>query len=104
MKPSQIVEGVLFASDAPLKAEEIARAVLPATLDMDDEAAAVRLADTLDELIPAVGLEGRLREFGIEERDLPALTDGALRQERLIGYNFKPMDRTDVAAIFGAAL
>ena len=28
----------------------------------------------------------------------------AMRQERLIGYNFKPMDRTDVAAIFGAAL
>ena len=36
MKASQIVEGVLFASDAPLKTEEIARAV--AFLVSDDAA------------------------------------------------------------------
>jgi len=88
---------------SPLYAE-IARAVLPDTQTMDDDDAAVRLADALEELIPAVGLEGRLREFGIEERHLSDLTDGALRQERLIGYNFKPMSRQDVLAIFGAAL
>lgn len=88
---------------SPLYAE-IARAVLPETLTFGDDDAAARLADALDELIPAVGLEGRLREFGIEEQHVTALTDGALRQERLIGYNFKPMDRMDVEAVFRAAL
>ena len=42
MKASQIVEGVLFASDAPLKAEEIARA--DESLDED------RVQEAIDEL------------------------------------------------------
>jgi len=88
---------------APLYAE-IARAVLPETQALDDQAAAAQLTDALDELIPAVGLEGRLRDFGIEEQHVSDLTDGAMRQERLIGYNFKPMDRSDVEAVFRAAL
>ena len=88
---------------APLYAE-IARAVLPETQALDDHVAAVQLADRLDELIPAVGLEGRLREFGIEEQHLSDLTNGALRQERLIGYNFKPMNPSDVESVFRAAL
>ena len=83
---------------------EIAREVLPKTQTLDDNTAAARLADALEELIPAVGLEGRLREFGIEEQHIPDLTKGALRQERLIGYNFKPMDGMDVEAVFRAAL
>ena len=87
----------------PLYAE-IARTVLPETQKMDDQAAATRLADALDELIPAVGLEGRLREFGIEDQHISDLTDGALRQERLIGYNFKSMGRSDVESVFRAAL
>ena len=40
MKPTQIVEAVLFASDAPLKAEEIARA--DESLDEDAVEAAIR--------------------------------------------------------------
>jgi len=40
MKPSQIVEAVLFASDAPLRAEEIARA--DESLDEDEIEGAVR--------------------------------------------------------------
>jgi alcohol dehydrogenase len=88
---------------APLYAK-IARAVLPETQSLDDRTAAAQLTDALDELIPAVGLEGRLRDFGIEEQHVSDLTDGAMRQERLIGYNFKPMDRSDVEAVFRAAL
>lgn len=88
---------------APLYAK-IARAVLPETQALDDRTAAAQLTDALDELIPAVGLEGRLRDFGIEEQHVSDLTDGAMRQERLIGYNFKPMDRSDVEAVFRAAL
>jgi len=88
---------------APLYAD-IARAVLPQTQALDDQAAATMLADILDELIPEVGLEGRLNEFGIKEQHLSDLTDGALRQERLIGYNFKPMDRSNVESVFRGAL
>ncbi len=45
MKASQIVEGVLFASDAPLKAEEIARA--DGSLDEDRVEEAIRELRTL---------------------------------------------------------
>jgi alcohol dehydrogenase class IV len=87
----------------PLYAE-IARAVMPDLGAGADETAANRLADALDTLIPDVGLEGRLRDFGIEEQHVSDLTDGALRQERLIGYNAKPMTRDDVEAVFRTAL
>ena len=45
MKPSQIVEAVLFASDAPLKAEEIARA--DGSLDEDKVEEAIQELRTL---------------------------------------------------------
>jgi alcohol dehydrogenase class IV len=51
-----------------------------------------------------VGLEGRLRDFGIQESDMSSLVDGALRQERLLSYNFKVPNREDVEGIYRAAL
>ena len=76
---------------------------MPELAAADDGSAAGSLADALEALIPDVGLEGRLRDFGVEEHHLPELTDGALRQERLIGYNAKPMTRDDVEAVFREA-
>jgi alcohol dehydrogenase class IV len=83
---------------------EIARAVMPELNAADDQTAADRLADDLEALIPEVGLEGRLRDFGIQESDMSSLVDGALRQERLLSYNYKVPSREDVEAIYRAAL
>jgi alcohol dehydrogenase class IV len=88
---------------APLYAE-IARSVLADADAQDDQSAAAQLADALEAMIAEVGLEGRLRDLGIEEKNIDDLVDGALRQERLLSYNIKPLTRNDVKAVFEAAL
>ena len=87
----------------PLYAE-IARAVMPELESVDDGSAADRLVASLETLIPEVGLEARLRDLGIREDDVPALADGALRQERLLSYNIKVPSRSDIESIYGAVL
>jgi alcohol dehydrogenase class IV len=82
----------------------IARAVLPNLASGDDQAAAERLVHELDALIPEVGLENRLRAFGIEDTHLSDLTDGALRQQRILSYNIKVPGRDDIEGMFRAVL
>jgi alcohol dehydrogenase class IV len=88
---------------APLYAR-IARAILPNAVSGDDQAAADGLVSELETLIAEVGLEGRLGAFGIAESDVPALTDGALRQQRILSYNIKVPERADIEAMFRAVL
>ena len=88
---------------APLYAQ-IAGAVIPNFENRDEYAAANRLADALEILIAEVGLETRLSALGIKRDDVPQLTEGALRQQRLLSYNIKPLNRGDIDAIFRAAL
>jgi alcohol dehydrogenase class IV len=83
---------------------EIARSVLPELSDSTDDIAANTLIDTLDQLVPAVGLEDRLRDFGISENDIPALRDGALRQARLLSYNSRSIDGEDISNIYQQVL
>jgi alcohol dehydrogenase len=87
----------------PLYAD-IARVVLSGLEGGSDEAAADLLVRSLEELIPAVGLEDRLRDFGVKEADIPELCEGALRQERLLSYNFKAMVREDIESIYRGSL
>jgi alcohol dehydrogenase class IV len=87
----------------PLYAE-LARAVVSGLEGRSDQDAADLLADSLEALIPEVGLEGRLREFGIEDDHVGDLVDGALRQERLLSYNIKVPERSDIEAIYRGAL
>jgi hypothetical protein len=49
-------------------------------------------------------LEHRLSLFGIQECHLSDLTDGALRQQRLLSYNIKVPAREDIEAMFRAVL
>jgi alcohol dehydrogenase class IV len=88
---------------APLYAQ-IARAVLPKVASGDDQAAADHLVHELETLIPNVGLESRLGAFGIQARHLSELTDGALRQQRLLSYNIKVPGRGEIEAVFRAVL
>jgi alcohol dehydrogenase class IV len=83
---------------------EIARVVLPELAGRDDQEAADALTDALEALIPEVGLEARLGDFGIQESDISSMVDGALRQERLLSYNIKVPDANDIEAIYRAVL
>jgi alcohol dehydrogenase class IV len=82
----------------------IARSVLPDTASSDDLAAANQLINALERLIPDVGLEDRLAQFGIAADDVSALCDGALRQERLLSYNIRPIDGDDITEIYQRVL
>jgi alcohol dehydrogenase class IV len=87
----------------PLYAQ-IARSVLPNVTSGDDQAAAERLLREIDVLIPEVGLESRLSAFGIRESHLADLTEGALRQQRILSYNIKVPGRNDIEDMFRAVL
>lgn len=65
-----------------------------------DYEAATHLINQLEVLIKDLKLNTRLSQFGIEEKDLDALTDGALLQERLLSYNFSKMTREDIYQVF----
>lgn len=88
---------------APLYAQ-ISRSILSGSDPTDDETAAGQLIDTLAELIPGIGLQDRLSSFGISERDLDALTEGALHQDRLLSYNIKPMKQDDIRSAYYSVL
>jgi alcohol dehydrogenase class IV len=87
----------------PLYAE-ITRVVVPELHRGEDQEGADRLVAALESLIPEVGLQGRLHEAGVQDGDVPDLVAGALRQERLLSYNIKPMTPGDVEAVYRASL
>jgi alcohol dehydrogenase class IV len=83
---------------------EIARSLLPELESVSDEQAANGLIDSLEKLIVEVGLENRLSDFGIGAGDIAKLTQGALRQERILSYNFKALQPGDISDIFHSVL
>jgi alcohol dehydrogenase class IV len=83
---------------------EIARFVMPELGEAADDVAANTLIDALSELVPAVGLEDRLSQFGIVGEDVSALCDGALRQARLLSYNIRGIERDDISDIYRQVL
>jgi alcohol dehydrogenase class IV len=83
---------------------EIARSVMPELHESTEDVAANTLIDTLSKLVPAVGLEDRLRDFGISQNDIPALCDGALRQARLLSYNIRTINNEDISDIYRQVL
>ena len=83
---------------------EIARSLLPELESVSDEQAANGLIDSLEKLIVEVGLENRLSDFGIGAGDIAKLTQGALRQERILSYNFKALQPGDISEIFHSVL
>jgi alcohol dehydrogenase class IV len=83
---------------------EIARSLIPELESATDEQAANRLIDSLEELIVEVGLENRLSDFGIRADDIAELTQGALRQERILSYNYKTLQPGDISEVFRSVL
>jgi len=83
---------------------EISREVLTGSDAQNDAAAAAQLIDELAQLIPALGLGDRLSQYGIAEKDLDSLTEGCLKQDRLLSYNVRPMRREDIRSAFHSVL
>jgi alcohol dehydrogenase class IV len=62
------------------------------------------LADTFAELIRDVGAPPTLRELGYDEDDIPALVEGAAKQQRLLVVAPREATEDDLAAILRASL
>ena len=92
-----------LAVATPLYAE-IGRSVLSGIDLQDDDDAAAQLIDELAQLIPGIGLRDRLSQYGITERDLDSLTEGTLKQERLLSYNIRPMIKEEIRSAFHSVL
>jgi alcohol dehydrogenase class IV len=61
------------------------------------------LAEALVRLMRATGMPNGLRALGYDERDLPALVEGAHLQQRLLANAPRAVEREDLAALFAAA-
>lgn len=62
------------------------------------------LIETMEALASRVGIATRLRDVGIQEKDLDQLASDAMLQTRLLGNNPRTMTFDDARAIYAAAL
>jgi len=81
---------------------DLSREILPECLDVDNMDAAERLIEEMDRLVPEIGLKDRLSDYGIKKKSLNTLTDGALKQERILSYNIRTMDRKDILNVYNS--
>ncbi|MBX3570170.1 MAG: iron-containing alcohol dehydrogenase [Rhizobiaceae bacterium] len=83
---------------------EIARDAFP---DLDAGFGAQRLCsafiEALAELPARLGMPTRLRDVGIGEADLSRMASDAMKQQRLMANNPRPVAEADALAIYGAA-
>lgn len=68
------------------------------------QASSEKFVEALVELIAELGLPQRLSECGVAESDLGRLAEDALRQQRLLINNPRPVSYDDALAIYRAAL
>ena len=69
-----------------------------------DEARSLALVEALSGLTAELGLETRLMQVGIAEKDLPTLAEDAMKQTRLLVNNPREMTYGDALAIYQEAL
>jgi alcohol dehydrogenase len=84
---------------------ELAEIIIPekcASLVLDEEKAEA-FVQYLEYLISDLGLPNKLASVDIKENGLVALAKDALKQERLLINNPKPMNEADILAIYQAA-
>lgn len=91
------------ASHATPLYAELAQIVAP-TAQGSDAARTQGLIDRMEQLAQEVGIETRLRQVGIAETDLDRLADDAMLQTRLLTNNPRELTRSEVRAIYAAAL
>ncbi|MCH8621550.1 iron-containing alcohol dehydrogenase [Undibacterium sp. TS12] len=69
-----------------------------------DEARSTAMIKAMEDLATRVGIETRLSQVGIAEKDLDQLASDAMLQTRLLGNNPREVSREDARAIYAAAL
>lgn len=79
-------------------------AVLGAPTDATVEQRADHAIHRITEILHAIGIPKTLAEIGMSETDLPAAVTAAMRSERLIHNNPRPLDEAGVQTLFSAAL
>lgn len=90
---------------APETYSAIAPAVFPDLSEIADAAArAEAFADKLADLSAKLGLQTRLSDVGITERNLPKLAQSAMQQTRLLVNNPRDLTEADALEIYKAAL
>ncbi|MDW8005618.1 MAG: iron-containing alcohol dehydrogenase, partial [Thermomicrobium sp.] len=66
--------------------------------------AAEAVADGLLQLMRDLGLPSGLEALGFSERDIPALVEGTLAQQRILVNSPRPVDERALRAIFQQAM
>ncbi len=61
-------------------------------------------APRLIALMREVGAPSGIAELGYREADIPALVEGALKQQRLVALSPKPVDSDRLARIFAESM
>ncbi|MEO0337661.1 MAG: iron-containing alcohol dehydrogenase [Bacteroidota bacterium] len=82
----------------------LCKVVHPDQSQLDEKALSNYLLDQIATLIPSLGLPTRLSAYGIGKQDLNALVVGTLHQARLLSYNYTPMEKVDIHAVFEGLL
>ena len=81
----------------------LAQVLEPACAGQGSQAQCALLIDRLDQLVTASGLAPRLRDHGIAESDIPALAREAMKQQRLLVNNPRPIDEDDARRLYEVA-
>ena len=81
----------------------LAQLLEPDCAGQGSQAQCALLIDCLDQLVTASGLAPRLRDHGIAESDIPALAREAMKQQRLLVNNPRPIDEDDARRLYEAA-
>ncbi|MEO0912070.1 MAG: iron-containing alcohol dehydrogenase [Pseudomonadota bacterium] len=82
---------------------ELAPHVIPDTANLGHQARSAALIDGLAALSLRLGLPPRLRDVGIPEEALPRMAADAMKQQRLLVNNPRPVEEADALAIYRAA-
>jgi len=82
---------------------ELAPIVVPDCAEEGSQARAAMLIDRLDELVRESGIETRLRDYGIDIAEAPALAREAMKQTRLLVNNPCEITEADAQRLYEAA-
>jgi len=88
-------------SSDPARAAELLGARIEG-LSLTD--AAMALPKALITLMRDIGLPNGLRALGYSEQDIPALAEGALKQQRLLSCSPRPVEREEMEGLFREAM
>lgn len=74
------------------------------TTGMSQMEAAYALADAITQLMRDIGIPNGIAALGYTDNDIPALVEGALKQERLLVNSPRPVGRPELERLFRDAL